>query len=122
VNGKKVPDFSWKRGSDGNVRVTSAVRPKAVKLWQANNPNTRDFRLEVVGPAWWPTTLDAAADGSFTGGIPAPAKGWSAFMIELTYDIGAPVPIKMTTPVWVAPDKLPHAAPKPTVPKGFLRK
>ena len=122
VNGKKVPDFSWKRGSDGNVRVTSAVRPKAVKLWQANNPKTRDFRLEVVGPAWWPTTLEAASDGSYTGGIPAPGQGWSAFMIELTYDIGAPVPIKMTTPVWVTPDNLPHAAPKPTVPKGFLRK
>ena len=104
------------------VRVSTPVRPKAVRLWQANNPRTRDFRLEIIGPAWWSRALDVESDGSYVGGISKPSQGWSAFMIEMTYDIGAPVPIKMTTPVWVTPDTLPHAAPKPTVPKGFLRK
>jgi PhoPQ-activated pathogenicity-related protein len=122
VNGKQVPTFTWSRGSDGNVRVSTPVRPKAVRLWQANNPRTRDFRLEIIGPAWWSRALDMESDGSYVGGISKPSQGWSAFMIEMTYDIGAPVPIKMTTPVWVTPDTLPHAAPKPTVPKGFLRK
>jgi len=122
VNGKKVPDFTWNRQSDGQVRVVSAQRPKAVRLWQANNGTARDFRLEVIGPAWWSRTLEAEGNGSYVGGIGSPSSGWSAFLLELSFDIGAPVPIKLTTPVWVTPDTLPHAAPKPTVPKGFLRR
>lgn len=122
VNGRKLPKVGWTRQADGTVRVTASTRPKAVRLWQANNPRSRDFRLEIIGPAWWARALDPEADGSYVGGISKPAQGWSAFLVEWTFDIGAPVPIKVTTPVWVTPDTLPHPAPKPTVPKGFLRK
>ena len=35
-------------------------------------------------------------------------KGWTAAFVELTYDVGAPVPIKFTTSVRILPDVLPH--------------
>jgi hypothetical protein len=42
-------------------------------------------------------------------------------MVELTYDLGAPVPLKLTTPVRVTPIALPHGPGKVEVkPKGFL--
>jgi hypothetical protein len=39
----------------------------------------------------------------------------------LTYDLGAPVPMKLTTSVYVTPDRLPFAPDKPDLRvKGFL--
>lgn len=123
VHRKELPRLAWSQTKDGAIRVQSSLTPKAVKLWQANNPKTRDFRLETIGSAWWPTSLAVNGDGAFEGKAAQPAQGWTASMVELTYDIGAPVPIKLTTPVWVTPEVLPHAAPKPrTLPRGFLRR
>lgn len=48
-------------------------------------------------------------DGVYVGKIDPPAKGWSAFFIELTFDTGASFPLKLTTAVRVLPDKLPYA-------------
>jgi PhoPQ-activated pathogenicity-related protein len=120
LNRKAVPEMQWERAKDGSVRVVASKRPRQARLWQAHNPRTRDFRMEVIGPAWWPTALEARTDGSFHAPAPAPRDGWSAYMVELTHDIGAPVPIKVTTPVWVTPDTLPHPPRKVATPKGFL--
>jgi len=122
VNNRQLPQLAWSRAQDGTVRVTSDAKPRQVRLWQANNPATRDFRLEVIGAAWWPTRLDAAPDGSFSAPAPTPSNGWSAYMVECTYDIGALVPIKLTTPVWVTPNSLPHPPRKVTAPIGYLRR
>jgi hypothetical protein len=42
------------------------------------------------------------------GKIAKPEKGWTAFFVELTYDVGGPFPLKVTTSVRVLPDVLPH--------------
>jgi PhoPQ-activated pathogenicity-related protein len=119
MRGTTLPRFSWSRQDDGTVAVVVDNHPKAVKLWQANNPGARDFRMEVIGPTWWATTVEP--DGNTYRARPQPGKGWTAYLLELTYDIGAPVPLKVTTPVWVTPDTLPHAAPTPARPTGFIR-
>jgi PhoPQ-activated pathogenicity-related protein len=121
ANRVTLPRFSWKTEANGTLRVTAADAPKAVKFWQINNPTARDFRLEVVGPAWWSRPLTDEGGGVYQG-RPSEAKGYTAYLIELTYDIGAPVPLKLTTQVKVTPDTLPHAAPNPVRPKGFLQK
>ena len=46
----------------------------------------------------------------------APAKGWTAFFVELTFPSGGKYPFKVTTAVRVLPDTLPYAAPKPQHP------
>lgn len=120
MRGTSLPRFTWSLRDDGTVAVDAETKPRAVKLWQANNPTARDFRMEVIGPAWWATSLEAAGNSYF--GRPQPSKGWTAYMLELTYDIGAPVPFKVTTPVWVTPDTLPHAPPVPQPPTGFRRR
>lgn len=117
---KALPMLDWARAKDGTVKVFTSQKPRQVRLWQAHNPRARDFRMEVIGPAWWPTTLEAGADGFYQAPPPEPRDGWSAYMVEVTHDLGAPVPIKVTTPVWVTPDTLPHPARKVPTPKGFL--
>ncbi len=119
LHGSPLPVFNWSRQDDGTIAVVVKSHPETVKLWQANNPGTRDFRMEVIGPAWWSTTVEA--DDKTYRARPQPGRGWTAYMLELTYDIGAPVPLKVTTPVWVTPDSLPHPAPTPSRPTGFIR-
>jgi PhoPQ-activated pathogenicity-related protein len=78
-----------------------------VKLWQATNPTTRDFRLETIGPVWESTPLAGEEGGEYLGKIKPPDKGWTAFFVELTYPGSGPAPFKFTTSVRVVPDTLP---------------
>jgi PhoPQ-activated pathogenicity-related protein len=79
--------------------------PKEVKLWQATNPEARDFRLETLGPKWTSSPLKVEK-GECVAHVTQPAKGWTAFMVELTYDGPDNKPLKLTTSVRVVPDKL----------------
>src|SRR5262249_32037440 len=46
------PNFTWAFQPNGIIEVKTATRPIAVVLWQATNPERRDFRLETIGPAY----------------------------------------------------------------------
>ena len=107
VTGKARPRFSWTRAADGTLVVTPKDRPREVRLWQATNPKARDFRLDVIGPAYASTVLLPRADGRYVGKADRPASGWSAYFVELTYDSGGRYPFKFTTEVVVTPDTLP---------------
>jgi PhoPQ-activated pathogenicity-related protein len=89
-------------------------KPSQVKLWQATNPDARDFRLETLGPKYSATTLSDHGDGMYEATVSRPEKGWTAFFVELTFPSKAQVPFKFTTQVAVTPDKLPFKF----VPKG----
>lgn len=111
-----LPQFSWSADPDGSLRVTPATPPSAVKLWQATNPNARDFRLDTIGPAWTSTDL-APQNGVYSTQIAPPPQGYTAFMIELTFPLaGAPAPFKFTTPVSVVPDRAPFTFTPPARP------
>lgn len=101
------PRYSWVKKRDGTLVVTPIDKPATVTLWQATNPNARDFRKDVIGNAYKPTPLTPAKDGTYTVRTPNPAKGFAAFFVELTYEIGATHPIKYTSEVSVVPDVLP---------------
>jgi len=108
TTGTPRPRFDWKFEDDGGIRVTAADRPSAVKLWQATNPQARDFRKESIGSAYTSTPIEADTDGAFVGRVAAPEKGWTAYFVELTWVGKGPVPLKLTTAVRVVPDVLPH--------------
>ncbi|MGE3182922.1 MAG: PhoPQ-activated pathogenicity-related family protein [Phycisphaerae bacterium] len=109
INGKPRPEFEWSMEGDGAIRVKSKTAPKQVTLWQATNPKARDFRVESVGKIYKSTALKPEADGTWIGKVEKPAEGWTAYFVELAFDTGIKVPLKMTTPVRVIPDVLPHA-------------
>jgi PhoPQ-activated pathogenicity-related protein len=108
LNQVPLPQFSWKVEKDGSLRVTTKDRPSTVKLWQATNPNARDFRLETLGPRYESTTLSDSGSGVYVGKVPKPEKGWSAFFVELTFPSGCEAPFKFTTQICVTPDTLPY--------------
>lgn len=105
------PRFSWKKEKDGSLVVKPAnqgAKPKEVNLWQATNPKTRDFRLDLIGKAYTSSPLKAEKDGSYVGRVAKPELGYTAFFVEMIYDSGGKYPFKFTTEVSVVPDVLPY--------------
>ncbi len=113
LRNKPRPEIAWSHAPDGTIRVTCKTAPKEVLLWQATNPDARDFRLETLGKKYTKTVLQAQDDGSFVATIAPPKKGWTAYFVELAFDIGERVPFKLTTAVRVTPDALPFADKNP---------
>jgi len=111
VSGAKLPRFKWNFAADGSIRVQTEDKPKEVKLWQATNPNARDFRLDTLGPSWTSSAIEAKVGGEFIGKIETPTNGWSAFFVELTFPGPGSFPFKFTTGVLVLPEKLPFPPP-----------
>ena len=77
--------------------------------------NARDFRLETIGAAWTSSPLTDQGGGVYIGFVPEPAQGWSAFLVELTFDDG----IILTTEVAVTPDVLPFEGQACLVARSF---
>ncbi len=111
LDGKTSHSITWALEGEGVLRVSPTARPKEVKLWQATNPNARDFRLEEIGPIWTSQTLSPQADGTYLGAVQKPAVGWTAFLIEVTFDTaGVLEPDQVySTGVQIIPDTLPFA-------------
>lgn len=115
LNKSKLPEFNWTQNKDGSFEVHAKTQPKEVRLWQASNPQARDFRLEKIGPAWTNITLKETSKGTYSGKVPTPTAGFTAYFVELTFDQpGAPAPFKFTTDVKVLPDVEPFSPPTAT--------
>ncbi len=111
LDGTPRPKFAWKKQPDGSLRVTVKDKPSQVNLWQATNPNARDFRVDTIGLAYASTSLEPQADGTYVGRVDKPAQGFTAFFVELVYPSGKKYPFKFTTEVSVLPDVLPFKMP-----------
>jgi len=120
ANQKTAPRFVWQHPSPGQVQLMFTDLPKAVKLWQATNPNARDFRLETLGPKWTSTDLTPDAKDPLVVAVPAPPTGWTAYLVESTFDVCGPRPLKLTTDVRVVPDTYPFPPLKTAPHRGFL--
>lgn len=107
LRGLPRPAYSWKYLDTGAFRVETKANPKAVKLWQAHNPDARDFRMEEIGQAYTSTDLQPIEPGVYVAKIEKPKQGFTAFFVELTCDVGSNFPLKVTTDVRVFPDELP---------------
>ena len=113
VHDMPMPQLEWDSPSPGVLHVQAkGMAPKEVKLWTADNPKERDFRVDTIGRSWKARELKAAdADGmAVQVSVGPPQKGYRAFMVEMTFQQKPmPAPLKMTTGVFVIPDVLPHA-------------
>lgn len=102
------PEFTWTI-EDNKITVHCKTKPSKVTLWQANNPKTRDFRVDTIGRAYKPIELKQTAEGTYVAELSKPEMGWTASLIQCEFDIGAPVPLRLSTPVKILPETLPAA-------------
>lgn len=103
------PRFGWKNGNDGQITVQTQDPPRRVTLWQATNPEARDFRIETLGKRYTATVLQPDNQGRYVAQVAEPENGWTAYFVELEYEGPKGLPLKFTTDVSVIPDSLPHA-------------
>lgn len=107
VNNIPRPEFTWKHDAKNRLSVQCKTKPKRVLLWQAVNPEARDFRVDSIGKAYKSQEVKENGDGLYEVQLVAPERGWQASFVQCEFDIGAPVPLRLTTNVKVLPEVLP---------------
>jgi PhoPQ-activated pathogenicity-related protein len=106
---KPRPRFTWKKDQNGAIAVNTIDVPAEVNLWQATNPEARDFRVDTIGKAYKSTPLkESKTKGLYVANVAKPAKGYTAFFVELVYPGPGKYPFKFTTEVSIVPDVLPY--------------
>jgi PhoPQ-activated pathogenicity-related protein len=109
VSGRPRPQIKWTFERDGSIKVVARDRPESVALWQATNPDARVFRQDRIGNAYTSRPLEPSGPNTWVARVPAPAKGWTAFFIELTYPTGSRFRYKETSGIRILPETLPYA-------------
>jgi PhoPQ-activated pathogenicity-related protein len=119
IHGLPLPQFSWKVLDDGTIRVQTVTQPLEVKLWQATNPDARDFRLTIdkegtpSGITWTSTPLTSQGGGVYLGNVATPATGARGYYVELTFASPLPFPYRFTTELRVKTNLPLHEWPFP---------
>lgn len=108
ITGTPRPEYSWTTPAPDTIVVSTEETPLEVTLWQAHNPETRDFRVEHLGKAYTATVLSPEPDGTYVARIDPPAEGFTAFFVEMTYAGPGEQPFKFTTGVSIIPDTVPY--------------
>jgi len=119
LENKPRPKLTWTVSKAGVLQVKTTGTPINAKLWQATNPEGRDFRLVKIGRAWTSTDLTAVKAGVYEVKLTAPPKGYTASVVELTFDSGTGGKIKLTTATEVTPVGLPFSGRKGPGPAAF---
>ncbi|PHN05302.1 PhoPQ-activated pathogenicity-related family protein [Flavilitoribacter nigricans] len=113
------PEFDWSIEEGAIlIRTTEEHPPQSITLWQAHNPDARDFRVEIIGRAWTSTEVPLREDGTYRLEVNGQPEGYTAFYGELAFPNGSNQPLKLSTGVVVTPDTYPHQAYVPQVPSG----
>jgi PhoPQ-activated pathogenicity-related protein len=103
ADGHALPEMSWEMNGNGHprVKVTFDQPVKAARLWTAAAA-TRDFRQ-----AKWASQPMLLVPGvqAVSASVAPPARGYLAFMVELTF-ASAGGDYKLSTPVQVTPDDI----------------
>ena len=108
LNKTRLPRYKWEVDKIGTITVRTKDKPKEVRLWQATNADARDFRIDKLGPIWTSVQLEPTGNKTYAARVSDPPKGWTAYMIELTFP-GKLRPQKFTTGIVVTPKTLPFA-------------
>ena len=95
------PAVSWTATAANTWAISCDVTPVRAVRWRAENPDARDFRISTIGKAYRSEPLTPNADGRVLVTTEAPSKGWAATFVQLEFDVGAPAPLRLSTPVWV---------------------
>lgn len=108
VEGKEIPRFDWSAEVDGfNIEFDPEHLPDRLLLWNAHNPDGRDFRLYVIDRIWLSREIELNESSTIFINIDTPESGYSAWFVEATFNSGSPAPLKLTSGVVVTPDEYP---------------
>ncbi len=108
VHNVKLPRYSWSLSDDGTITVLSLDKPEQVLLWQAHNPEGRNFTQEIIGKAYQSSLLSETDPGVYKVKLDPPETGYTAYYVEMHYPSGIETPFKFSSGVKVVPDRTDH--------------
>jgi len=100
----------------GRLVVRSSLPAASARLWETTNATARDFRRMTTGESWQATPLADEGDGTqsaFSVSLAAPAQGFTARFVELTFPGVAGRTQTYSTRIHVAPDQTPFEVTEP---------
>ena len=117
LDGQVPPTVRW-AVDNGTLVVETSEAARQVKLWYADNPVARDFRIETLGPVWQSRELTPDDDGRYRVALTSPESGWRAALVEASFG-GWRLRDRQvyTTGVYVTPERMPY--PPPECPESF---
>jgi PhoPQ-activated pathogenicity-related protein len=109
LNDMEIPEFRWTAEANGfRLHFDGENKPDELLLWNAQNPDARDFRLYVIDRIWLARDLDLPEEGPLFVELEEPDEGFSASFIEATYELPSGLKFKQTTGIKVLPDIYPY--------------
>jgi len=105
VNKSRRPALNWKVTEGGKLMlVRTKQKPISVRLWEAENPNARDFRLtaQVHFIAKELTGSCHEQQCEYQVVISVPTEGWKAYFVEAVF-ASQPVDLVLTTSSFIIP-------------------
>lgn len=108
VHNVKMPRYNWDVAEDGTITMFTLDKPEEVLLWQAHNPEGRNFMQAVIGRAYTSTPLTEIEPGVYRAKLDAPAQGYTAYYIEAAFPSGIATPLKFSSGVKIVPDVTEH--------------
>lgn len=108
VHNVSMPRYSWQVDAEGTITVLSLDEPSEVLLWQAHNPDSRNFTQAMIGRAYESTPLEEVEPGLYRVKLEAPEQGYTAYYVEIHFPSGTDVPFKFSSGVKVVPDVTEH--------------
>ena len=109
IQNQSIPEFSWTVSGTGfDIQFDPDNLPDEVLLWNAHNPDGRDFRLYVIDRIWLAKDVELYDDGSAFVNITTPEEGYTAWFVEATFDIDSPLPFKKTSGITITPNEYPY--------------
>lgn len=112
LNDRPRPAYTWTTHGPGQMRVLSKDQPAKARLWQATNPEARDFRVDSIGKAYSSSDLEEHAPGVYLAKVEKPPRGYTAYFVELEFPSGGKYPFKFSTEVRVIPEEAPFHLPE----------
>ncbi len=122
INDLAIPSFRWSAEENGfRIQLDPENLPDELLLWNAHNPNGRDFRLYVIDRIWAAEEMDIPDDGDLFVETGSPDEGFTAWFVEATHNADTELPFKQTTGVIVTPHEYPFGPFEPESPLGTAR-
>ena len=108
ITGTEIPHFNWHIENDTIYAEVDPDSNYRISLWEAVNPDGRDFKRYVVGDdAWLMDPVEITMDGYYAIPITGPESGYKGALLEVVFNPDSELPLTLTSGTLVTPDTYP---------------
>ena len=104
VNHTPRPTLTWQTNAAGKItKVVTSEKPISAQLWEAENPNGRDFRM-TSNIRYTAKRLQANCINNrceYRVDVATPKKGWKSHFVEVVFSTNEKEPMVLTTSAFV---------------------